>query len=117
MGWRCPQNDKEAMPVVTVPTVDVPDSVIDQLNNEVGRAPSYLDGNNEEMVDFLDEVYKKSISNEIRERRREKKQRDQEALVISQDMTKIPEVTDMLTSEQDEQDLSQSYEASSESIR
>ncbi|GBC46903.1 hypothetical protein GLOIN_2v1486970 [Rhizophagus irregularis DAOM 181602=DAOM 197198] len=36
------QNDKEAMPVVTVPTVDVPDSVIDQLNNEVGRAPSDL---------------------------------------------------------------------------
>ena len=32
-------------------------------------------------------------------------------------MTKIPEVTDMLTSEQDEQDLSQSYEASSENIR
>src|SRR3954464_7746764 len=48
------------------------------------------------------------------ERRREKKQKDQEALVISQDVTKIPEVTDMLTSEQD---LSQSYEASSESIR
>ncbi|CAG8699674.1 14406_t:CDS:1, partial [Dentiscutata heterogama] len=105
--------NEEAMPVVTVPTVDVPDSVIDQLNNEVGRAPSDLDDNNEEMVDFLDEAYKKSISNEIRERRREKKQRDQEALVISQDVTKIPEVTDMLTSEQD---LSQSYEASSESI-
>src|ERR1043166_6642191 len=104
------QNDKEAMPVVTVPTVDVPDSVIDQLNNEVGRAPSDLDGNDEEMVD---DAYKKSISNEIRERRREKKQKDQEALVISQDVTKIPEVTDMLTSqqgEQDEQDLSQSYE-------
>src|SRR5437763_7218049 len=111
------QNDKEAMPVVTVPTVDVPDSVIDQLNNEVGRAPSDLDGNDEEMVDFLDEAYKKSISNEIRERKREKKQRDQEALVISQNVTKISEVTDMLTSEQDEQDLSQSYEASSESIR
>src|SRR4051794_17238931 len=110
------QNDKEAMPVVTVPTVDVPDSVIDQLNNEVGRAPSDLDGNDEEMVDFLDKAYKKSISNEIRERRREKKQRDQEP-VISQDMTKIPEVTDILISEQDEQDLSQSYEASSESIR
>lgn len=61
------------------------------------------------MVDFSDEAYKKSISNEIRERRREKKQRDQEALVISQDVTKIPGVTDMLTSEQD---LSQSYEAS-----
>ncbi|EXX60836.1 hypothetical protein RirG_176280 [Rhizophagus irregularis DAOM 197198w] len=30
------QNDEEVMPVVTVPTVDVPDSVIDQLNNEVG---------------------------------------------------------------------------------
>ena len=30
------QNDEEAIPVVTVPTVDVPDSVIDQLNNEVG---------------------------------------------------------------------------------
>uniref|UniRef100_U9ULF1 Uncharacterized protein n=1 Tax=Rhizophagus irregularis (strain DAOM 181602 / DAOM 197198 / MUCL 43194) TaxID=747089 RepID=U9ULF1_RHIID len=105
------------MPVVMVPTVDVPDSVIDKLNNEVGRAPSDLDGNDEKMVDFLDEAYKKSISNEIRERRLEKKQRDQEALVISQDVTKIPEVTDMLTSEQDEQDLSQSYEASSENIR
>src|SRR5688572_8367482 len=110
------QNGEEAMPVVMVPTVDIPDSVIDQLNNEVGRAPSDLDGNDKEMVDFLDEAYKKSISNEIRERRREKKQRDQEALVISQDVTKIPGVTDMLTSEQDEQDLSQSYEASSESI-
>jgi hypothetical protein len=50
------------------------------------------------MVDFLDETYKKSISNEIRERRREKKQRDQETLVISQDVTKIPEVTDILIS-------------------
>ncbi|PKK71132.1 hypothetical protein RhiirC2_865793 [Rhizophagus irregularis] len=68
------QNGEEAMPVVTV------------------RAPSDLDGNDEEMVDFLDDVYKKSISNKIRERRREKKQRDQEALVISQDVTKIPEV-------------------------
>src|SRR6266536_6591441 len=29
------QNDKEVIPVVTVPTVDVPDSIIDQLNNEV----------------------------------------------------------------------------------
>ena len=76
------QNGEEAMPVMMVPTVDVPDSVIDKLNNEVGRAPSDLDGN-EEMVDFLDDVYKKSISNEIRERRREKKQRDQEALIIS----------------------------------
>ncbi|GES86266.1 hypothetical protein GLOIN_2v1782198 [Rhizophagus clarus] len=85
------QNGDEA-----ITTVDVPDSVIDQLNNE---------------------AYKKSISNEIRERRREKKQKDQKALVISQDVTKIPEVTDMLTSEQDEQDLSQSYETSSESIR
>ncbi|CAJ0889878.1 12868_t:CDS:10 [Entrophospora sp. SA101] len=87
------QNDKEVMSVVTVPTVDVP-------------APSNLDGNDEEMVDFLDEVCKKSISNEIRKRRWEKKQRDQEALLISQDVTKIPEVTDMLTSEQDEQGLS-----------
>ncbi|GBC49815.2 hypothetical protein GLOIN_2v1886361 [Rhizophagus irregularis DAOM 181602=DAOM 197198] len=95
------QNGEEAMPVVTVPTVDVPDSVIDKLNNEVGRAPSDLDGNDEEMVDFLDDVYKKSISNKIRERRREKKQRDQEALVISQYVTKIPEVTDILISEQD----------------
>ncbi len=50
-------------------------------------------------------------------RRQEKKQRDQEALVISQDVTKILKVTDILISEQDEQDLSQSYEASSESIR
>ncbi|GBC43798.2 hypothetical protein GLOIN_2v1488498 [Rhizophagus irregularis DAOM 181602=DAOM 197198] len=32
----------------------------------------------------------------------------------NQDVTKIPEVTDMLTSEQVKQDLSQSYEASSE---
>ncbi|PKY30203.1 hypothetical protein RhiirB3_485727 [Rhizophagus irregularis] len=95
------QNGEEAMPVVTVQTVDVPDSVIDKLNNEVGRAPSDLDGKDEEMVDFLDDVYKKSISNKIRERRRKKKQRDQEALVISQDVTKIPEVTDILISEQD----------------
>ena len=102
------------MPVVMVLTIDVPDSVIDKLNNEVGRAPSDLDGNDEEMVDLLDEAYKKSISNEIRERRREKKQRDQ---VISQDVTKIPKVMNMLTLEQDEQDLSQSYEASPESIR
>ena len=57
------------------------------------------------------------ITDEIRERRRKKKQRDQEVLIISQDVTKIPEVTDMLTAEQDEQDLSQSYEASSENIR
>src|SRR5438045_3342578 len=63
------QNDEEAMPVVTVPTVDVPDSVIDQLNNEVGRVPSDLDSNDEDMVDFLDEAYKKSISNEIKERK------------------------------------------------
>ncbi|CAB4431702.1 unnamed protein product [Rhizophagus irregularis] len=28
------QNGEEAMPVVTLPTVDVPDSIIDQLNNE-----------------------------------------------------------------------------------
>ncbi|GBC52267.2 hypothetical protein GLOIN_2v1886361 [Rhizophagus irregularis DAOM 181602=DAOM 197198] len=114
-GWI--QNGEEAMPVVMVPTVDVPDSVIDKLNNEVERAPSDLDGNDEKMDNFLDEAYKKSISNEIRERRLEKKQRDQEALVISQDVTKIPEVTDMLTSEQDKQNLSQSYEASSENIR
>ncbi|GBB97275.1 hypothetical protein RclHR1_29550001 [Rhizophagus clarus] len=92
-------------------------SAVDGMALSFGRAPSDLDGNDEEMVDFLDEAYKKSISNEIRERKREKKQRDQEALVISQDVTKIPEVTDMLTSEQDEQDLLQSYEASSESIR
>src|SRR3954454_8516097 len=69
------------------------------------------------MVNFLNDVYKKSINNEIRERIQKKKQRDQKALVISQDVTKIPEVTDMLTSEQDKQDLSQSYETSSESIR
>ncbi|GBC33570.1 hypothetical protein GLOIN_2v1886361 [Rhizophagus irregularis DAOM 181602=DAOM 197198] len=34
------QNGEEAMPVVMVPTVDVPDFVIDKLNNEVGQAPS-----------------------------------------------------------------------------
>src|ERR1044071_4556123 len=50
------QNGEEAMP-----TVDVSDSVIDQLNNEVGRAPSDLDGNDEEVVDFLDEAYKKAL--------------------------------------------------------
>ncbi|CAG8686089.1 3532_t:CDS:1, partial [Dentiscutata erythropus] len=30
------QNKEEAMPVLMVPTVDIPGSVIDQLNNEVG---------------------------------------------------------------------------------
>ncbi|CAH1769273.1 3312_t:CDS:2, partial [Entrophospora sp. SA101] len=46
-------------------------------------------------------------------------QNDKEAMsvvTVTTDVTKIPEVTDMLTSEQDEQGLSQSYEASSESI-
>ncbi|PKY44488.1 hypothetical protein RhiirA4_399948, partial [Rhizophagus irregularis] len=76
------QNDEEAMPVVMVLTINIPDSVIDQLNNKVGQVPSDLDGNDEEM-----------------------------------DVTKISEVTDILISEQDEQDLSQSYKASSESIR
>ena len=66
------QNGEEAMPVVMVPTVDEPNSVIDQLNNEVGQAPNDLDGNDEKMVDFLDEAYKRSISNEIRERRRKR---------------------------------------------
>ncbi|CAG8655000.1 6786_t:CDS:2 [Funneliformis mosseae] len=66
------QNSEEVMPVVMILTVDVFDSVIDKLNNEVGRAPSDLDGNDEKMVDFLDK-----------------------------DITKIPEVTDMLTSKQD----------------
>ncbi|RIA88881.1 hypothetical protein C1645_739060 [Glomus cerebriforme] len=111
------QNGEEAMPVVMVPTVDESNSVIDQLNNEVEQAPNDLDGNDEKMVDFLDETYKQSISNEIRERRWEKKQRDQEALVISQNVTKISKVMNILTSEQDEQDLLQSYEASPESIR
>uniref|UniRef100_U9V5D3 Uncharacterized protein n=1 Tax=Rhizophagus irregularis (strain DAOM 181602 / DAOM 197198 / MUCL 43194) TaxID=747089 RepID=U9V5D3_RHIID len=44
------QNGEEVMPVVMLPTVDVPDSIIDQLNNEA----SDLDGN-EEMVNFLDD--------------------------------------------------------------
>ncbi|CAJ0833568.1 19_t:CDS:2, partial [Entrophospora sp. SA101] len=43
-------------------------------------------------------------------------QNDKEAMSVVTDVTKIPEVTDMLTSEQGEQGLSQSYEASSESI-
>ncbi|RIA83671.1 hypothetical protein C1645_833458 [Glomus cerebriforme] len=89
------------MPVVMVPTVDVPNSIIDQLNNEVGRAPSDLDGNDEKMVNFLNEAYMKSISNEIREKRREKKQRNQEALVISQNVTKIPELDKNIIVEQE----------------
>uniref|UniRef100_U9UX82 Uncharacterized protein n=1 Tax=Rhizophagus irregularis (strain DAOM 181602 / DAOM 197198 / MUCL 43194) TaxID=747089 RepID=U9UX82_RHIID len=44
------------------------------------------------MVNFLDKTYKKNV-------------------------TKISEVTDMLTSKQDEQDLLQFYKASSENIR
>ena len=47
------QNGEEAMPVVTVPTVDVPDSVIDQLNNEVGWAPSDLDDNEEWSISWM----------------------------------------------------------------
>src|SRR6266542_591920 len=47
------QNGEEAMPVVMVPTVDEPNSVIAHLNNEVGRVPSALDGNDEAMVAFL----------------------------------------------------------------
>ncbi|CAG8652122.1 15052_t:CDS:1 [Funneliformis caledonium] len=100
------QNGKEAMAVVIVPTVDEPNSVIDQLNNEVGQASNDLNGNDEEMVDFLDKTYKRSISNKIRKKRWEKKQKDQESLIISQDVTKISEVTNILTSEQNKQNLS-----------
>ena len=57
------QNGEEAMPVVMVPTVDIPDSVIDQLNNEVEQVlPSDLDGNDEEMVNFLDERIRKALA-------------------------------------------------------
>ncbi|CAG8637566.1 12194_t:CDS:1, partial [Funneliformis mosseae] len=37
------QNGEEVMPVVMMPTVDEPNSVIDQLNNEVGQAFNDLD--------------------------------------------------------------------------
>uniref|UniRef100_U9UAR5 Uncharacterized protein n=1 Tax=Rhizophagus irregularis (strain DAOM 181602 / DAOM 197198 / MUCL 43194) TaxID=747089 RepID=U9UAR5_RHIID len=63
------QNDEEAMPVVTVPTVN---------------------------------------------REEAEKEAERSRGTCNQDVTKIPEVTDMLTSEQVKQDLSQSYEASSE---
>ncbi|GBC01593.1 hypothetical protein RclHR1_04250009 [Rhizophagus clarus] len=67
------QNNKEAMPVMMILIVDIFNSIIDQLNNEVEQVPSDLDGNNEKMVNFLDKAYKKSISNKIRKRRQEKK--------------------------------------------
>ncbi|UZO26439.1 uncharacterized protein OCT59_018664 [Rhizophagus irregularis] len=63
--------------------IQVSDSVVDQLNNEVGRAvtsgDAFSDNSNTEslkdkkMDDFLDEVHKKKISDEIRERKQEEK--------------------------------------------
>ncbi|GES85321.1 hypothetical protein GLOIN_2v1708780 [Rhizophagus clarus] len=63
--------------------IQVSDSVVDQLNNEVGRAVTSGDApsdnaNTESLEDketdgFLDEVHKKKISDEIRERKREEK--------------------------------------------
>ncbi|PKY51210.1 hypothetical protein RhiirA4_468085 [Rhizophagus irregularis] len=82
-------NDEEAMPVVTVLTVDVPDSIIDQINNEVERAPSDLDGNDKEMIDFLSETYKKSISNKIRKRRWKKNKDNQWSYSVLFGPTKI----------------------------
>jgi hypothetical protein len=91
-----------------------------------------------DMDSFLLEAHKKIVSSEIKQRNNEKKlkkassNQDQESNIgltvdnCTSDSEKIPEVypvtktsevTDILTSEQNEQDLSQSYEASSESIR
>ena len=63
--------------------IQVSDSVVDQLNNEVGRAVTSGDApsdnanteslEDKETDDFLDEVHKKKISDEIRERKREEK--------------------------------------------
>jgi hypothetical protein len=57
------------MLVMMVLTVDIPNSVIDQLNNKVGQASNDLNSNNKKMIDFLDEIYKKSISNKIRKKK------------------------------------------------
>ncbi|PKY29349.1 hypothetical protein RhiirB3_474369 [Rhizophagus irregularis] len=63
--------------------IQVSDSVVDQLNNEVGQAVTSGDApsdnsNTESLEDkktdnFLDEVHKKKISDEIRERKQEEK--------------------------------------------
>jgi len=63
--------------------IQISDSVVDQLNNEVGRAVTSGDApsdnanteslEDKETDDFLDEVHKKKISDEIRERKREEK--------------------------------------------
>src|SRR5947207_4700353 len=63
--------------------IQVSDSVVDQLNNEVGRAVTFGDApsdnanteplEDKETDDFLDEVHKKRVSDEIRKRKREKK--------------------------------------------
>ncbi|CAB4440075.1 unnamed protein product [Rhizophagus irregularis] len=62
--------------------IQVSDSVADQFNNEVGRAVASGDAlndnfnfntENKETDDFLDEVLKKRVSDEIRKRKQEKK--------------------------------------------
>jgi len=63
--------------------IQVPDSVVDQLNNDIGRAVTSvdvpIDNTNTESLkdkgtdDFLDEVNKKKVSDEIRKRMQKKK--------------------------------------------
>ncbi|RIA80337.1 hypothetical protein C1645_838884 [Glomus cerebriforme] len=68
---------------VSFGNIQVSDSVVDQLNNEVGQAVTFgnapSDNANTELLedketdDFLDEVHKKRVSDEIRKRKQEKK--------------------------------------------
>jgi hypothetical protein len=80
-----PQNDKEAivevLPEVTVSNVDLSNTVVDQQNNVDTKTSEEM-----EMDAFLVEVNKKSISNKIRERRREKKVQDK---MIAKDSSSI----------------------------
>jgi len=81
------QNDKEAIPEVTISTVDV--SVVDQLkqhvpvckaNDVVSEVLSEVNSKSpeeREMDKFLNEAHKKSVSDKIRQHNKEKKlQRD-----------------------------------------
>jgi hypothetical protein len=61
-------NIVEVLPEVTVADVDLSNSVVDQRNNVDTKTSK-----EKEMDAFLVEVNKKSISDKIRERKREKK--------------------------------------------
>ncbi|CAG8572201.1 8006_t:CDS:2 [Acaulospora morrowiae] len=88
------QSQNSDIPEITVSVVDVSDSVVENLNNKVGRAvtcdnahndnTNYKSSENKEMDAFLNEVHKKKVSDAIKQRNREKKLQAQDLNLVTQ---------------------------------